>query len=192
MPDLTGRNITLSTLFRAAWSFCIGQYTGITDTVFGAVQNGRMGALPGLTSLIAPTLTLVPLRVFWDDSVPVASFIEDVHQRILDMIPHEQQSLPMLPTTDGSGASAWAFQSAMVIQPQLQEPALIEGMQFCRRVHTEHAQLMLFFEITVLADEVDVWIEYDSNLLWEEKIDEIFGSWRQKHGVNAAVSLTSQ
>ncbi|OOG00618.1 hypothetical protein ASPCADRAFT_502898 [Aspergillus carbonarius ITEM 5010] len=217
IPNLTGRNITLSTLFRAAWSFCIGQYTGITDTVFGAVQNGRMGALPGLTSLIAPTLTLVPLRVFWDNSVSVASFIENVHRRILAMIPYEQQSLPILPTTDESGASAWAFQSAMVIQPQFQEPPLIDGMQFCRRVHTEHAQLMLFFEITVLAEEVDVWIEYDSDLLREEEIDEIFGyykhtlaqlcthvgsglmgdmdqlaSWRQSHGADATVGFVGE
>ncbi|PYI00024.1 acetyl-CoA synthetase-like protein [Aspergillus ellipticus CBS 707.79] len=174
IPDLTGLNITVPTLLRAAWSFIIGQYTGIPDTAYGAVQNGRMGSLPGIVEMMAPVLAVIPVRAVWDDYVPVSSFLADVQQRVLDTTPYEQKGLPLRPPGMHSAGTPWEFQTALVIQPKTEDPTLIDGMRRVSLEHTERVQLSIWLELVVHAEHVEVRPIFDDGVLTEAQIDEIF------------------
>ncbi|EED13574.1 nonribosomal peptide synthase, putative [Talaromyces stipitatus ATCC 10500] len=86
-------DISASNLMRAAWALTVMQFTGVDDVLFGVTLSGRTAPVTGITEMIAPTLTTVPVRIKLDRTKPVHYFLESVQRQAVEMIPYEHTGI---------------------------------------------------------------------------------------------------
>ncbi|KAI0149575.1 acetyl-CoA synthetase-like protein [Xylariaceae sp. FL1272] len=127
-PKATWKNITTSTLIRAAWGLTIGRTTSSADVVFGVTVSGRDAPVAGIETMVAPTFATVPLRVKIEDAETVSNYLRTVQQQMIDMIPFEQTGLQTIGRMSPSCAQACKFQSLLVVQPQVVNDAAQRAM----------------------------------------------------------------
>ncbi|MCP5049409.1 MAG: AMP-binding protein, partial [bacterium] len=69
LNECAGRNqVTLNTVFQAAWGIILGKYNRREDIVFGAVVSGRPAALEGIDSMMGLFINTVPVRIRFEDN----------------------------------------------------------------------------------------------------------------------------
>lgn len=84
---------SLANVLRAAWAMTLSQYLGSRDVVFGATLSGRNAPVAGITELIAPTITTVPIRIHVDRDDEVAAYLGAIQSQAVEMIPYEHTGL---------------------------------------------------------------------------------------------------
>ncbi|POR38258.1 Nonribosomal peptide synthetase [Tolypocladium paradoxum] len=112
------KDITISTLIRAAWALLASRMTNTDDAVFGATVSGRNAPVPGIDATVAPTFATIPLRVRTTPRQKVSEYLKAVQQQAVDMIPYEQAGLHRIAGMSPDSQRACMFQSLLVIQPQ--------------------------------------------------------------------------
>ncbi|KAK4985318.1 NRPS protein [Elasticomyces elasticus] len=85
--------VPLSILLRAAWGILAAQFAGTRDVAFAATLSGRNAPIAGMTDMLAPTVTTVPLRLHVDTFATVRCFLKKLHQQAIKMIPFEHTGL---------------------------------------------------------------------------------------------------
>ena len=108
---------TTATIIRAAWSLLISHYLDTSDVIFGTTLAGRNAALPGLSTLVAPTMTTVPVRIFVERGQRVSDFMSQIQRQYTEMIPFEHTGLHNIRMINSDTRAACNFQSLLVIQP---------------------------------------------------------------------------
>ncbi|KAF4340725.1 non-ribosomal peptide synthetase, partial [Fusarium beomiforme] len=109
--------ISLSNLLRAAWALMIAQYSGSNDVVFAVTLSGRNAPVYGITEMLAPTITTVPVRVRVDPSTKTRQFLQYVQQQATDMIHFEHTGLQRIAELVPDAAAALDLQHLFVVQP---------------------------------------------------------------------------
>lgn len=117
-PRSNSANVTLSTLIRAAWALVAGEMANSKDVVFGATMSGRYADVNGIDKIIGPTIATVPVRIKFTGSQTVTSFLRQVQQQSLDMIPHEHFGLQNIAKLSQECQRGCRFQTLLVVQPQ--------------------------------------------------------------------------
>ena len=167
-------NITLSTIIRCAWALTIGQYTSTQDVVFGAVQTGRTAPLPGIPEMIGPTITVVPVRVQWSESIPVVDLLNQIQAQSTSMIPYEHMGLKNIEALGGNCRAACAFQNLLIVQPDKdQDPPAIPGMRLVQVTDTEYPSYLLSMQCSIRRNELAIHASYDSSALSADAVQEI-------------------
>ncbi|KUL87425.1 hypothetical protein ZTR_04651 [Talaromyces verruculosus] len=87
------QNVSSTNLMRAAWALTVMQFTGVDDVLFGVTLSGRTAPVTGITEMIAPTLTTVPVRISTDRRKTVAEFLESVQKQAIEMMPFEHTGI---------------------------------------------------------------------------------------------------
>jgi amino acid adenylation domain-containing protein len=118
LPQLHPSTFTVATLVRAAWALSTGLWRNTNDVVFGAAVSGRNAPVPGIETLMAPTLATVPVRIKWSDHWKVADLLEMVNQQHTDMIPFEQTGLRDIAKVCAGSRHACQYQTFLAIQPR--------------------------------------------------------------------------
>ncbi|CAK1362477.1 unnamed protein product [Cercospora beticola] len=128
---------TLSSAIRAAWATLISQYTGASESTFGAVVNGRYADLHGIDRVAGPTLATVPIRITVNPRSSVADLLTCVQQQAVDMIKWEQTGLVNIQQCSPEARLACRFQSLLMIQSAehlsssvAQNSKLFSGVEF--------------------------------------------------------------
>ncbi|KAF3928185.1 hypothetical protein AA313_de0206009 [Arthrobotrys entomopaga] len=111
-----GQNTTTATLIRAAWAFVVSQYTESSDVVFGMTMSGRNAPVDGVTEMMGPTITTVPVRVQLQAQTLVSEFLDTVQAQATDMIPFEHKGLQNIGRMSQDCKNACDFQNLLVIQ----------------------------------------------------------------------------
>jgi amino acid adenylation domain-containing protein len=62
LPTLP-EDITIATVFKAAWGLTLARLTGLSDIVFGQVVHGRSVPLDGVENILGPCVNIIPVRV---------------------------------------------------------------------------------------------------------------------------------
>ena len=114
--ELASTGVTLPTIIRAAWSIVIATYTSSDDVVFGETLAGRDIPLPGITSILGPTLTTIPQRVQIERDISVMQFLQNVHQLSAEVIPYQHAGLQHIRRLSSDTEFACDFQNLLVIQ----------------------------------------------------------------------------
>ncbi|KAF2500063.1 amino acid adenylation [Lophium mytilinum] len=89
----SGTDFMLSTILRAAWAIVTGRYMSSNEVAFAATLSGRNAPIPGIETIVGPTITTVPIQIQMKSDEPVARFLGRVHQQQADMIPFEHAGL---------------------------------------------------------------------------------------------------
>ncbi|PKY07395.1 acetyl-CoA synthetase-like protein [Aspergillus campestris IBT 28561] len=120
------REITASTVIRAAWAILSARYTANPDVIFGVTVSGRQAPLPGVAELAGPTIATVPVqvRLSWDS--PVGAFLHEVQRQGVETTRFEQTGLARIrEIVRHAGGPMPDFQTLLVVQPP--SPAEIPG-----------------------------------------------------------------
>lgn len=124
LPLLSGhRDVTASTIIRAAWSILAAHQTGSDDVVFGALVTGRQAPIEGIERMIAPLIAALPIRITLDPGERVDALLERVHQQSVDMIAYEQTEFLDIRRINADTERATRFNTLLVVQP----PAAVQG-----------------------------------------------------------------
>ena len=115
------RDITTSTIVRAAWSLLIARHTNSNDVVFGATVTGRQAAVPGVESMMGPTIATVPIRVVLEWTAPVIDLLQNLQAQASEMTAFEQTGLQGIRRISPQIGESSQFQSLLVIQPLEQD-----------------------------------------------------------------------
>lgn len=118
LPLMLGdRDVTASTIIRAAWSILAAQHTGSDDVVFGALVTGRQAPIEGIERMIAPLIAALPIRITLEPGERIDSFLKRVHQQSVDMIPYEQTEFLDIRRINADTERATRFNTLLVVQP---------------------------------------------------------------------------
>lgn len=108
---------TLSTLVEAAWGMLLGRYFDSEDVCFGIVRSGRTVPVPGIDTLIGPTLATIPRRLRPVREQEVQSYLQKVQGEAIRSMPWEQYGLSNIRKIDDHTLQACNFSSMLVVQP---------------------------------------------------------------------------
>ena len=118
LPLISGnRDVTASTIIRAAWSILAAQHTDSDDVIFGALVTGRQAPVEGIEGMIAPLIAALPIRITLEPEESIDAFLERVHRQSVDMIAYEQTDLLSIRRINADTARATRFNTLLVVQP---------------------------------------------------------------------------
>ena len=114
---LGNRDVTASTIIRAAWSILAAQHTGSNDVVFGALVTGRQAPIEGVEHMIAPLIAVLPIRITLEPEEQVNTFLKRVHLQSVDMIAYEQTEFLYIRSINADTEWATRLNTLLVVQP---------------------------------------------------------------------------
>lgn len=85
--------ITTALVLRAAWALLVALRTGSDDVVVYVTDSGRNVAVDGIESLIAPTITTMPVRVRIQKQTTIRHLLSAVQEQAVVMIPFAHTGL---------------------------------------------------------------------------------------------------
>ncbi|KAJ6783608.1 hypothetical protein PWT90_05284 [Aphanocladium album] len=179
MPRSNKTDITRATILQAAWSIVLSRHSESDDICYGTTVTGRLANLSGVTSMIGPTITTVPLRCKIDAKMSVSELLAQIQARTAGMIPHEQYGLLNIAKLSPDAKSACDFSTLLIIQP-INQIAAMGGRKALLEEDTTEATTKLlqdglqdYFDNPLIIncllseDSVKLIIYYDSKLLSE-------------------------
>ena len=110
------RNLTLNTLFQAAWSLVLSRLARTDDVVFGAVVSGRPADLTGVEHLLGLFINTIPVRVRLGGDLPVLEWLRAIEIAQREAEPFQYCSLADLHAWAGLTPPARMFDSVLVFE----------------------------------------------------------------------------
>lgn len=110
--------ITPSNILRSAWAVLQARNTDSSDVLFGTVVTGRQAPMPGISGVVGPTISTVPVRVKIDHNARSLEFQEKMQSQSIEMLPFEQFGLSRIRGLGEVESAVADFQSLLVIQPR--------------------------------------------------------------------------
>lgn len=160
--------ITPSNILRSAWALLQARHSDSADVVFGAVVSGRQASLPGISSIVGPTIATVPVRVRVDHQSSALELQQRIQSQSIEMSSYEQFGLSRIRGIGEAESEAADFQCLLVVQPREEEHStgLLEEVE---SKSTNDLQQLNTYALTVLCHLHDHGVElefnFDSQLL---------------------------
>ncbi|KAK8117793.1 Nonribosomal peptide synthetase [Apiospora kogelbergensis] len=158
-------SFTLGTILKAAYAIVLGRYTGANDALFGVIQTGRNVPIEGISDMIGPTITTVPLRIQLDNEISVSKFLDTVQTQATDMIRFEHTGLQHVAKMSSECREACAFQNIMVIQPDNQLGSDFLGAQSIDVEDKGFLRFGMGLECALQAQAIEITGGYDQRLI---------------------------
>ncbi|HTC94926.1 MAG TPA: amino acid adenylation domain-containing protein, partial [Terriglobales bacterium] len=87
------RQLTMNTLFQAAWAILLSRYCHQNDVAWGAVVSGRPAALPDSESIIGLFINTLPMRAQIIPEMPLLEWANKLQAASVDLREYEYSSL---------------------------------------------------------------------------------------------------
>lgn len=180
----TGSFFTPSTILRAAWALVLSAYTNSDDVIFGAVLSGRNARVPGITQIVGPTVTTVPVRMRLNRDITLQGFLQQIQDQSVSMIPFEhfglQKMRRLLQKSSSDDSAQIYFQNLLVVQPAAESEASEELRLGLERLPTDIGDFdtyALILEFTIANGEsaVTAMAQYDPAILDDAQITILLG-----------------
>ena len=174
--------MTPATILRSAWAILEAQYVASNNVVFGVTTSGRQANMAGIERCSGPTIATVPIATSIDWSDTIQTFLSQMQQQSINMIPHEQYGLQHI-QRDVENMDSALFQTLLVIQPvaegkSLQDDSLLfKARSFSSNIDTRGTDpfnvypLMFICELTVSG--LKLHISFDNHVLDPKQVHRI-------------------
>ncbi|KAL4819990.1 hypothetical protein BDW67DRAFT_181698 [Aspergillus spinulosporus] len=173
LPQVVNSEITVPTILRTAWALNISQYTRSDDVVFGMTQTGRNAPISGVTEIVAPLITTVPVRVVFDRSQTVQNVLQEVQNQMIAMIPHEHAGLQNISKFSAECQAACKFENLLLIQTQQDQMVSPIGLERIPVTDLDIPAFGIVAECEVADGQVLVSVGYDSTVVSEKQMANI-------------------
>ncbi|KAL4734758.1 hypothetical protein BDV11DRAFT_174477 [Aspergillus similis] len=173
LPQMADSEITVPTILRTAWALNIAQYTRSDDVVFGMTQTGRNAPIPGVTEIVAPLITTVPVRVVFERSQTVQHVLQEVQNQMVAMIPHEHVGLQNISKFSAECQAACKFENLLLVQTQQDQMVSPIGLERIPVTDLDIPAFGIVAECEVTDGQVLVSAGYDSTVVSEKQMANI-------------------
>ncbi|GEM29213.1 hypothetical protein NN3_02200 [Nocardia neocaledoniensis NBRC 108232] len=95
--------VTVNTLFQAAWGLVLAGAVGADDVVFGAVVSGRPPQLDGVDTMVGLFANTVPVRVRAESAVSLRTLMTRVQSEQVALLDGHHLGLPEIQRAAGTG-----------------------------------------------------------------------------------------
>ncbi|MFE6922357.1 amino acid adenylation domain-containing protein [Nocardia sp. NPDC057663] len=119
-------DVTVNTLFQAAWGLVLAGAVGREDVLFGAVVSGRPPQLDGIDGMVGLFANTVPVRVRFDGDAPLRALLSRLQSEQVALLDGHHLGLTDIQRAAGAGE---LFDTLMAYESY---PVDTEGM---RRAH---------------------------------------------------------
>jgi len=151
--------LSSSTMVTAAWALLRARYGGVTDVVLAVTRSCRRDSIPRAETVVGPLINTVPLRVRFDDQMPVRDLLTAVNESIHRI--REHQRTPMGSALTRAGLPATWVDSLVMFDRQRLASGLPGGDAAPRAARVDR---LPSFPLTVLAfDEPRIHL----SLVWD-------------------------
>ncbi|RJE18795.1 nonribosomal peptide synthase [Aspergillus sclerotialis] len=132
----TTDGITIGSKFRLALAIILSLATNTHDVSFGEVVSRRGAPVAGITEMIAPTPTVMPVRVQLKPENTLWTSLKEIQDQSLQAGPFECAEFQHIAGLTPDTAAVCQFQTCLVVQPDPADyiPAMFEDWhQLCER-----------------------------------------------------------
>lgn len=166
-----GSSSTIATIIYAAWFIIIARHSQSKDVTLELTLTGRQSPIQGIESLIAPTITMVPLRNQLNPELPVQTFVQELQKQLNDITAFEHRGWRNIRGLSEDAKIACDLATPIIVHPywkdqseDLEKPELSSVAAF------DFPPIPILFECSLLANGIDVLARFDSNVLREQEV----------------------
>lgn len=173
LGNLPAYGITKALFLRAVWALLMSHYTGTEDVCFGAVNGGRMAAVPGVARMAGPTINVTPVAFHIDTQDTVASFLRRFRAQAAEMMAFEHSGVSRIRRfLEGNHNSATDFRTLVVVHPENWDDALqasstrlgLEYLTATGKKEQHPYPLVLSFTMST-SEAIDLLVQYDERVI---------------------------
>lgn len=110
------QQVTLNSIFQAAWAILLSRYSGEEDVLFGVTVSGRPTDLPGSENMIGLFINTLPLRVQTPADLQFSSWIKQIHTEQAEMRQYEYTPLVQIQGWSDIPRGTSLFESLFVFE----------------------------------------------------------------------------
>ena len=134
-------------------------------------MTGRNAPVNGMSTVVGPTITTVPVRIQLHHDQPIGAFLESVRNGATTTMSYEHFGLQNIKRTSSDAAHACNFQTLLVIQPAARSGAG-ENMftSASTWVSNTFDTYVLMIECSIKGDDVHVVANFDDSLVSVEQM----------------------
>ncbi len=106
--------VTLNTVLQGCWAIALGELTGRSDVVFGAVSAGRPPEVAGIEDMVGLFINTLPVRVRLDPAATLAGTLARLQREQFGLLAHQHLALWEVQQQAGLGElfdTAFVFES---------------------------------------------------------------------------------
>ena len=134
-------DVTVNTLFQAAWGLLLSRYSGESDVVFGSVRACRKGSVDGAEDIMGVFINTLPMRLNTDTDAEVSSWLREVRQQQVALRPYEHTPLVQVQQWSEVGSGTPLFDTLLIFDHALLGAQLqARGAEWERRDFVLHDQ----------------------------------------------------
>ncbi|KAI4613996.1 NRPS [Alternaria sp. BMP 0032] len=111
-----GLEVTVPSMIRAAWGILLATYSGLDDVIWGETNSGREASVPGIESIIGPTITTAPVRLRLNRTSTVHEYLKETQKQSSLSLPYQFAGLQHISKLSSETAIACDFQSFLGIE----------------------------------------------------------------------------
>ncbi|KAJ5675350.1 hypothetical protein N7462_008247 [Penicillium macrosclerotiorum] len=161
------QGITRTTMLNAAWAITIRQIQHVEDVIFGTILSGRNEPIPGIKSLIGPTVTTVPVRVKINVDDTIQNYLEKVQNEGEERKVFSHLGLHAISKLSGDARRACSFQTLFVVQLGEESHAITNDVGVWQRVEADigRSSYALTIQCFLNKEETRIAAAFDSAVL---------------------------
>ena len=186
----SGSEITLSTVIHAAWALTMYQHMRCPSALLGLTMSGRTAPIASIEEIMAPTITMLPLRVDIDLTQAAHAFLRDVQANFLKVLQHQHAGWQQIRGISNDARAAIDSASSIIVHPPSKEGSedvLDIGLRKFDVDAILGPSAALLFEADLRSGGLGVALHHDGNLIAQEKVERIFQDFsRLLVGLNGA------
>ncbi|KAJ6190254.1 nonribosomal peptide synthase [Penicillium mononematosum] len=186
--DTTGSTEhTVATYIHLAWTLLIAHYTESAEVLYGITVSGRNAPVPGIETIVGPTIATIPLRVKVNRDASFKSALDGIQDVLTRVIPHEQAGLPRISRCSSDAARACNFQTQLVIEAAsgvegesdsgllaVSSGSTSTGMSYSR--FTDRA-LMIVFHPSLDRGTISINVTFDTDILSSTEVTRMMSQY---------------
>ncbi|KAF1848737.1 nonribosomal peptide synthase [Cucurbitaria berberidis CBS 394.84] len=160
--------VTIPSMIRAAWGLLLATYSGSDDVLWGETNSGREASVPGIESVIGPTITTAPIRLRLNRRLTVHQYLRETQRQSSTSLPYQFAGLQHIRKLSSETAVACDFQSFLGIEvgDSLQDAdSALWNMESANTIGTDFFSYALIFNCQVKPDSVHIEALYDNQVI---------------------------
>ena len=171
-------NVTLYSIFQAAWAMVINRHSDKDDIVFGNVVSGRQPELRDSESIVGPFINTLPLRIKLKANDSLLSVVTRVQQEQTKLTQYEFTPLYEIQKLSGLDSNKQLFDSIIVFENYPFDEKIFDyvGFTISDFLIEEKSNFPLSLAIIPYQDTFVLRFHYDSNVMEDTDIQQLLNT----------------
>jgi iturin family lipopeptide synthetase A len=177
--------VTINTVIQCTWGMLLAKYNNTDDVVFGTVVSGRPAEVEGIENMIGLFINTIPVRVKFSKEDGLGDILLNIQNNALAKEHHQYHPLSEIQALSPLGRGLLdhiiIVENYPVLDDTDQSQSAINGREDFPVSNVQmHIQSNYDLVLVVTpGDEIEIKLEYNTNVYERETIDNILGHLNQ-------------